>query len=93
LILYFYNRLGPPYPLPPYPLTPYPLTPLPPYPLKGSAVLTGAEYLQAKNQGCKFEIEVVNYIPFNLYPLVWECKFVKAFRKRTKTGSRATNRA
>ena len=34
------------------------------YPLKGEAVLTGAEYLQAKKQGCEFNILEVYSIPF-----------------------------
>ena len=34
------------------------------YPLKGSAILTGAEYLLAKSQGCKFYIQDIFYTPF-----------------------------
>lgn len=34
------------------------------YPLKGSALITGSEYLLAQSQGCEFEILEVNYIPF-----------------------------
>jgi hypothetical protein len=35
------------------------------YTLSGSAVLTGAEDLLAKNQGCIFDISDIIYIPFN----------------------------
>lgn len=34
------------------------------YPLEGSGVLTGAEYLLAKSQGCVFGIREIYYIPF-----------------------------
>ena len=34
------------------------------YPLTGSCVLTGAEYLLAKRQGCKFQFDVIHYTPF-----------------------------
>jgi hypothetical protein len=34
------------------------------YPLKGEAILIGAEYLLAKNQGCELEIFEIFYIPF-----------------------------
>lgn len=36
------------------------------YPLKGEAILTGAEYLLAKEQGCKFKIFDIFSIPFKL---------------------------
>jgi hypothetical protein len=39
-------------------------------PLSGSAVLTGADYLLAKNQGCLFDIYDIIYIPFKLIPSV-----------------------
>ena len=40
------------------------------YPLKGSAFLTGAEYLLARSQGCKLDIKSINHIPFakDVYP-------------------------
>jgi hypothetical protein len=34
------------------------------YPLSGEAVLTGAEYLLAKSQGCEITIKNIYYIPF-----------------------------
>jgi len=34
------------------------------YPLEGECVLTGAEYLLAKNQGCDLQIKEIYYIPF-----------------------------
>ena len=34
------------------------------FPLTGSAVLSGAEYLLAKSQGCKFKMKDINIIPF-----------------------------
>lgn len=34
------------------------------YPLNGECVLTGAEYLLAKNKGCKIELTEINYLPF-----------------------------
>jgi hypothetical protein len=36
------------------------------YVLTGTAILTGAEYLLAKSQGCKILIEEIYYIPFKL---------------------------
>jgi hypothetical protein len=35
------------------------------FPLQGKCILTGAEYLLAKSQGCKFNIENVHFIPFS----------------------------
>jgi hypothetical protein len=35
------------------------------FPLRGSCVLTGAEYLLAKSQGCKFVFKDIHLIPFN----------------------------
>gem|GEM_PF-1417762 len=35
------------------------------YPLKGSCILTGAEYLLAKSQRCKFTIHAIYHIPFS----------------------------
>ena len=34
------------------------------YPLKGECILTGAEYILAKNQGCNLNIIEIYYIPF-----------------------------
>lgn len=34
------------------------------YPLKGEAILTGAEYLVARNMGCKFTFKEIILIPF-----------------------------
>src|ERR1700722_2943935 len=34
------------------------------YPLKGTCVLTGAEYLLATSQGCKVQIHDIFYTPF-----------------------------
>jgi len=34
------------------------------YPLRGKCVITGAEYILAKSQGCKFTIEEIYNIPF-----------------------------
>jgi hypothetical protein len=34
------------------------------YPLNGKCILTGAEYVAAKLQGCRFKIDEVFYIPF-----------------------------
>lgn len=34
------------------------------YPLEGNGLLTGAEYVLAKKQGCKFQISEIYYIPF-----------------------------
>jgi hypothetical protein len=39
------------------------------YPLTGCCVLTGAEYLLAKSQGCKLQIHDIHYIPFQCYGL------------------------
>lgn len=35
------------------------------YPLKGSGILTGAEYLLAKSQNCEITIKEIIYIPFS----------------------------
>lgn len=34
------------------------------YPLQGTAILTGAEYILARNQGCRFTVHESFYIPF-----------------------------
>jgi hypothetical protein len=34
------------------------------YPLKGNAILTGSEYILARNMGCHFTIGVIYHIPF-----------------------------
>jgi hypothetical protein len=36
------------------------------YPLKGKAILTGSEYLIARNIGCKFTVNGIYLIPFKL---------------------------
>jgi hypothetical protein len=36
------------------------------YPLSGESVITGFEYLQAKNSGCKFKKVVAVSIPFKV---------------------------
>jgi hypothetical protein len=36
------------------------------YPLKGSCVITGAEYLLARSQKCSFVFESINIIPFSI---------------------------
>jgi hypothetical protein len=35
------------------------------FPLQGSAVLTGAEYILAKSQGCRLKIEDIHLVPFS----------------------------
>lgn len=40
------------------------------YPLKGSAMLTGVEYVLARNQGCGFEIGEIYIVPFKQGVLV-----------------------
>ena len=44
------------------------------FPLSGSCVLTGAEYLLAKSQGCKFDIHDIHLIPFS------QCEFNKEIK-------------
>ena len=34
------------------------------FPLKGSCVLTGAEYILAKSQGCNLHLHDIHYVPF-----------------------------
>jgi hypothetical protein len=38
------------------------------YPLKGECVITGLDYLVAKNQGCNITIKEIFYIPFEKDP-------------------------
>ena len=35
------------------------------YPLSGECVLTGAEYIVARNQGCEFRLSDIYYMKFN----------------------------
>jgi len=60
------------------------------YPLKGECVLTGAEYLLAKKQGCVFELSEIFYLPFakdTLYPFKDIIKEVQAKRREFPKGS------
>ena len=36
------------------------------YPLKGTSVITGVEYLKAKNMGCVLKVKNCVYVPFRL---------------------------
>lgn len=59
------------------------------YPLKGSGILTGAEYLLAKRQGCKFKVRFIYQIPFDLSidsPYKVILKDVQANRKKYPKG-------
>lgn len=60
------------------------------YPLKGECVLTGAEYLLAKSQGCALDITEVFYLPFakeSIYPFKAIIKEVQAKRREYPKGS------
>jgi hypothetical protein len=52
------------------------------YPLQGKCLLTGAEYLLATSQNCKFTIEEIYKIPFSTFTK----KVVKVKGKKSETG-------
>lgn len=35
------------------------------YPVKGKGIITGSEYILARNQGCKFNMHYIYYLPFS----------------------------
>lgn len=51
------------------------------FPLRGTAVLTGSEYLLAKSQGCKLKLHEIHLIPFKKL----EYKEIKPFETILKT--------
>lgn len=55
------------------------------YPLSGNCMLTGAEYILAKQQDCKFEIENIYYIPFEQVDTgIKDSKFSKFSKNKNK---------
>jgi hypothetical protein len=59
------------------------------YPLEGECVLTGAEYILAKNQGCKLKIIEIYYIPFSKvnHPFKIIIKEIQSKRREYPKGS------